>query len=303
MDRHPDRNRRLALLQIHLAVLLAGGTGLFGKLVTVSPAVITCGRTLVGTLALGLVVYCLKINLRVAQTRSFFLLVLSGVALAIHWLTFFHSIQVSTVAIGVLAFATFPLMVTFLEPIFFREKLHGSDVATAVVVTAGLALVTPALDLANRLTQGVLWGLLSAFACAIVALLSRSSCRVYPAVTVGFYQQGITAICTLPFAWQSNDQLTTRNLLLLLLLGLLFTAVLQVLVLTSLRHLKAQTASIMFGLEPVYGVIFAWLLLSETPAARTIYGGALICGAIVWTSLQGKGGGRSVAEEKLTGAA
>ena len=54
---------------------------------------------------------------------------LSGVILAIHWLTFFHAIQVSTVAIGLIGFATFPIFVTFLEPIMYRQKnsIHRRD--------------------------------------------------------------------------------------------------------------------------------------------------------------------------------
>src|SRR6478735_615152 len=183
------RARRLALIQIHVAVLLAGGTGLFGKLLNLGPTTITCGRTLVGSIALGFVACFLRVDLRLRDVRSSVLLCLSGIALAVHWVTFFHSIQVSTVAVGLLAFSTFPLMVTLLEPIFFRETLHRRDVVTGLIVTVGLVLVTPSFDLGNRLTQGVLWGLLSAVACALVSLLSRSAAQVYPATSVGFYQQ------------------------------------------------------------------------------------------------------------------
>jgi drug/metabolite transporter (DMT)-like permease len=294
-------HHRVALLQIHLAVLLAGATGLFGKLVSVGPTVITCGRTLVGAVALGLVAVVLKVDLRLRDFRGSVILALSGVTLAVHWVTFFHSIQVSTVAIGLLAFSTFPLMVTFLEPLFFREKLHRSDVLTAVIVTVGLVLVTPSLDLSNRLTQGLLWGLLSAVACALSALLSRSSSRIYPAVAVGFYQQAITASCTLPFAVRWPRPISWHDLLFLVILGLVFTALLQVLVLRSLRHIRAQTASVMFGLEPVYGIILAAALLGEIPSARTLVGGVLIFGAVLWASLQQKE--RTTIAEKLASAA
>ena len=284
---HPSfRAHRLSLLQIHLAVLLAGATGLFGKLLPVSAAVITCGRTIVGAVALGVVALFLKVSLRVRELKSGLLLIGSGVVLAVHWLTFFHSIQISTVAIGLLAFSTFPLLVTFLEPLFFREVLHRHDIVSAAVVTIGLILVTPSFDLNDHLTQGMLWGLLSAFTCAICSLLSRCSSRVYPAVTVGFYQQAVTALCTVPFAWRWQGTLTRNDLLLLLLLGLVFTALLQVLVLSSLRYVRAQTASVMFGLEPVYGILLARLLLGEKPGARTVCGGVLICGAVLWTSFK-----------------
>ncbi|MGV3530740.1 MAG: DMT family transporter [Chthoniobacteraceae bacterium] len=281
----PHSARRSALIQIHIAVLLAGGTGLFGKLLDLSPMAITCGRTLVGSVALALVAIFLRVNLRLHGLRSSVLLALSGVALAAHWVTFFHSIQISTVAVGLLAFSTFPLMVTFLEPVFFRERLHRRDLIIAVIVTAGIVLVTPSFDVSNRLTQGVLWGLLSALLCALVSLLSRFAAGVYPATAAAFYQQAITALCTLPFVLSDWPVFTLRDGLLLVLLGVVFTALLQVLIITSLRHVRAQVASVMFGLEPLYGIVLAWLLLAEVPAMRTLLGGLLICSAVVWISL------------------
>ena len=123
---------------------------------------------------------------------------LGGAILAAHWFTFFLSIQVSTVAIGLLGFATFPLFVTFLEPVVFGERLHRYDVIAALVVVAGLVLVTPSFDVGNTLTQGLLWGMLSAFTFALLALLNRAYARSYPAVTVVFYQQAFAALCMLP---------------------------------------------------------------------------------------------------------
>ena len=94
-----------------------------------------------------------------------------------------------------------------------------------------------------------------------MSLLSRFAAGVYPATTTGFYQQAITALCTLPFIQNDWIKLTLKDGLLLVLLGVVFTALLQVLIITSLRHVRAQVASVMFGLEPLYGIAFAWLLL------------------------------------------
>ena len=283
---HPSsREYRIALLQLHIAVLLAGGTGVFGKILTVSPAVITCGRTFVASLALAIIAYFLKVSLRLRDIGSSGILGLSGITLAIHWVTFFQSIQVSTVAVGLLTVSTFPLLVTFLEPLFFMETLHRKDVFTAVLVTVGLVIVIPRFDVTDHITQGVLWGLLSAFSGAIATVLSRSSARLYPAVSVAFYQQLLAAACTVPFAFRLQRAPSNTDVMLLLLLGVVFTALLQWLFLASLRQIRAQLASVMFGLEPVYGILLAALLLGEMPSVRTLLGGALICGAVIWASL------------------
>ena len=278
---------RLSLIQLHFSVLLAGGAGLFAKFVEASPAVITCGRTLFGSAALAVVALLIQSDLRVRCRKDLLMLASSGAILALHWFSFFVAIRVSTVAIGLLAFSSFPLFVTFLEPVIFRERLRGHDVITAVLVVLGLILVTPNWDLSNHLTQGVLWGVFSAFTYALLSLMSRWYVRVYPTVTVAFYQQAFAALCALPFALSWQGSISGRDLGLLILLGVVFTGLAQGLAVASLRHLRAQTVGVAYGMEPVYGVVFAWLMLHELPSARTLCGGALICGAVLWTSVRG----------------
>lgn len=277
---------RLSLIQLHISVALAGGAGLFAKLIVASPAVITCGRTLFGSLALAITVAAMKSSLRLRSRRDLLMLALSGAILAVHWFSFFVSIQVSTVAIGLLAFSTFPLFVTFLEPLVFGERLHRYDAITTLVVVAGLVLVTPNWDISNHLTQGMLWGVFSAFTYAALALLSRSYARVYSTLTVAFYQQAFAALFALPLALRWQGAPAGRDILLLIVLGVVFTGFAQGLAVASLRHLRAQTVGVAFGLEPVYGILLAWLLLNEQPAARTLCGGFLILCAAIWASLK-----------------
>lgn len=280
-----EHSRRIGLVQIHIAVLLAGGAGLFAKLLPVSATELTAGRTVFGSVALLVFTLATKQRLLLNSLKDFGALAASGCILALHWYSFFHSIQVSTVAIGLLAFSIFPLFTTFLEPLVFGEKLRGPDVVTALIVTAGLILVTPSFDVSNHLTQGLLWGILSAFAYAVLSLISRSYANRYPSAAVSFYQQAFAALSTLPFALQAEGSISGSDWIFLIVLGVVFTALGQGLVVASLRHLRAQTTSIVFGLEPVYGIALAWLLIGEIPAMNTVIGGSLICGAVLCASL------------------
>ncbi len=281
-SRAPSRARGLA--QAHAAAFLVGFPGLFSKLLDLSPGMLTFCRTTIGAIALLIFALGAHTSLRIQSRREILRLALSGAALAANWLAFFQAIQVSTVAVGLLAFSTFPLFVTFLEPLFFEEKLHWFDLATALAVIAGLAFIAPVFDLSNRLTQGVLWGMLCALACAALSLLGRSSVRSAPAVTVAFYQQTAAAIFTLPFGLAFHGRFTSRDTSLILLLGVVLTALPQALMVASLRHIRAQTASVIIALEPVYGIVFAIFLLHEIPSLRTIFGGLIICAAVAWAS-------------------
>ena len=281
-----EERHRISLIQIHVAVLLASGAGLFAKLVPVSPMVLTAGRTVFGSIALLLFALATRATLRLHSTRDLLAILLSGLVLAIHWFTFFLSIQESSVAIALLAFATFPLFTTFLEPMIEGTRPRRDDVLTAVLVTAGLVLVTPSFDVSDRMTQGLLWGIVSAFTFAVLSLMSRTYSGRYPAPSIAFYQQGFAALCTLPFALQWQGELSAGDVRDLVILGVVFTALVQGLVVASLRQLRAQTASVVFGLEPVYGILLAWLIIDEQPGLRTIVGGVVICGAVLWASFR-----------------
>jgi drug/metabolite transporter (DMT)-like permease len=260
-------NKRQGLIQIHLAVFLFGFAGLFGKFIHIHPAAITFGRTFFAGITLLIALALTRTTLSIQSRRDFLTLLLSGAVLVVHWFTFFQSIQVSSVAIGLLSFSTFPLFVTFMEPYFFSEILKGFDVVIAVIVVIGLALVIPAFDFSNHVTQGVFWGILSGLTFAVLSLLNRVLVSRHQPLTVAFYQHaGVFP--------------SGQDILLLLVLGVICTALAQLLFIGSLRHIKAQLASITAGLEPVYGIVFAFLLLREVPTLRTFIGGLMILGAV-----------------------
>lgn len=277
---------RAGLLQVHVAVLLFGLAGLFGKFIALPALLITLGRVVFAALALGLVLGLTGGRFALRGRRDYLLLPLTGVVLAVHWAAFFQSIQVSTVAIGLISFATFPVFVTFLEPLVTRQRLRPLDVLLALTTLAGVALVTPSVELANDTTRGVLWGLLAAGSFAVLALCNRQYVRRYSSLTIAFYQDTSAALALLPFLFVQQQPVALQDLLLLMLLGVLFTALAHTLFIQGLRGVRAQTASLISSLEPVYGILFAALLLGEIPTLRTLAGGAVILGVVLYSSLR-----------------
>ena len=282
---HPTDAPRAGLLQVHAAVLLFGLAGLFGKFLDLPAPLITLGRVVFAALALGIVLAARRSPFALQQRRDYLLLPLTGVVLAVHWAAFFQSIQVSTVAVGLVSFATFPVFVTFLEPPLTHQPLRRVDVLLALLTLAGAALVVPSFALANNVTQGVLWGLLAAGSFAVLALFNRHYVQRYPSLLVSFWQQGAAALVLLPSLFLYAEPVGVIDLLLLALLGVVFTALAHTLFIGGLRGVKAQTASLIASLEPVYGIIFAALLLGEVPSPRTLLGGAIILGVVLYSSL------------------
>jgi drug/metabolite transporter (DMT)-like permease len=264
-----------ALASLHLAVVLFGFAGLFGKWLSLVPGLIVLGRTLVASVALAAL---LGVS---GERRGRFewRFAANGALLALHWVAFFQAIQIATVAIALLGFASFPLFVLLLEAALLRRAWHGGEWATAALVTAGLLLLVPEFRLEDRTVQGLLWGLASGFTFALLAIGNKALAARHAAGEIAFWQNACAAICLFPALLAAPALPDARALALLVVLGFFCTALAHTLFIRSLRALSAHTASIVAALEPVYGIALAFLLLGEIPSPRTLAGGVLIVGA------------------------
>jgi drug/metabolite transporter (DMT)-like permease len=148
------------------------------------------------------------------------------------------------------------------------------------VVCLGLILVTPEFSLASSATGGLLWAVLSGFLFALLSLLNRASTRGLDPVQAALYQNITVFVCFMPLAWPLLPSVRPMDWLWLAMLGIFCTGLAHSLFVASLRVLKARTTAVIFALEPVYGILFAWWLFSEQPTLRMLAGGALIVSAI-----------------------
>src|SRR5262245_17086574 len=273
------------LLQIHAAVFLFGLAGLFGKLLSVAPVIIVLGRVVFACLPLLLASLVWKLPLRPPSGRSLLAFAALGVLLAVHWTTFFQSVQAASVAVALITFSTFPVFVAFLEPLFFKERLRLRDVILAVVALGGVAVLMPGFDPGDGTTQGVCWGVASGFTFALLALLNRKYVRQHASITIALYQDLFAALALLPFAVAWWPALEVKDILLLLFLGMFCTALAHVLFIGGMRVIRARTASMIACLEPVYGTVLAAALLREVPSVRTLLGGVVILGVALYATM------------------
>ncbi|CAM5317284.1 EamA family transporter OS=Stutzerimonas stutzeri OX=316 GN=CXK95_16560 PE=4 SV=1 [Stutzerimonas stutzeri] len=275
---------RRALLAIHLGALMFGLSGVLGKLAESQPLMITFGRALFAVLALLAVAMLLPRNGSRPDWKRRCGLMLGGVLLGAHWLTFFVAVKVAGVGIATLGFASFPAFTVLLEGLLFRERTRAIEYAMVGLVCLGLLLVTPSFDVSSAATGGLLYGVLSGLLFALLSLLNRAVTRGIDAVQAALWQNLAILLGLLPFAWADVPAIPAQDWLWLALLGVLCTGLAHSLFVASLRVLKARTTSVIFALEPVYGIAFAWWLFNEQPTLRMLGGGALIILASIITS-------------------
>ncbi len=277
--------KKQSLLEIHSAVVLFGMAGLFGKWLTLSPFIIVLGRVFFASLSLLLFFLLSKQNMQISPAKNYAVFTLLGFILAVHWVAFFQSIQISTVAVGLLSYSSFPVFTAFLEPLFFKDRVEISTIIFALFCVLGIFLIIPRFDPSNAIYRGVLWGLFAGFTFSLLTILNRKLSQTYSSLLITFYQDFWATLFLLPFFFIARPQLKSRDVLLLLILGIFCTAFSHSLFIKGMRHIKAQTAAIISSLEPVYGIIMALIILNEIPTLRTIMGGMVILGtafAVTW---------------------
>ena len=273
--------KKRAVISVNIAVLLFGLAGLFAKWIHQPALVITFGRVFFSSVSLGIYMIIRKQSFHLSDRKDLYQLVIAGAVLAVHWWTFLESIQLSTVAIGTITFSSFPLFVTFLEPMVFHQPLKPRNVLFAVLLVIGVLVTIPEFSVENNIFLGILVGMVSALAYAVLTVMNKRFAGRYSGTLTAFYEQATAAVLLLPFVLKMGIHLSLSDFCLLLFLGIVTTALAHTLFISSLKEIPAQLAGVCSSMETVYGILFALLLLGEVPSMREIIGAVIIVSVVI----------------------
>lgn len=274
-----------SLIMVNIAVLLFGMAGILAKSVTVPAVGITFGRVLFSSVTLFLYMKITGASFALDNKKDMALLMLSGVVLAFHWWSFLQSVKISTVAIGTITFSSFPLFVTFMEPVFYRTKLTAKNVLCAFAMVLGVFVTIPRFSMDNSHTIGVFVGMLSALSYAVLTLLNKNFSRKYTGTKISFYEQATATVVLLPVVLWRHLRPAPQDIRLILVLGIVTTALAHTLYISSLKNIPAHLAGIISSMETVYGILFAFILLKEIPTVREVAGGAIILLVVLYSQI------------------
>ena len=284
-----------SLLFLHLSVLIFGGTALFSKLIGLPALDITVYRTGVAAIVLFILLTIQKKKITLATRKDYGIALLLGAIVGVHWVTYFASMQMAGVTIGVIAFFTYPVITVFLEPLLNRstgyKKPQLKDIVIALIVLVGIFLLIPEIHLGNQVTLGILTGVLSACLFSLRNVLHKNYFSHYSGPHAMFYQTLIVFLMLGLFIEVPLVEVTSHDWILVLLVGVVFTAAPHALLASSLRHLTATTAGLISCLQPLYASVLAFLLLSEQVELLTIIGGTLVITAALfetWSVSKGR---------------
>ena len=262
------KEKTITLIILHVAVFLAGWTGIFGRLVSLDGLPLVWYRMMTSVVVLTAVLGFMR-RLHRTPVRAILKIGGCGVLLALHWVAFFASIQASNVSIGVACVATSCFFTTLFDPIVNRKRIQWRNILLSFIAIAGILFIF-SIDVRYRL--GIALGLLCAALYSLFSILNINVARETKedSATMLLYELiGGVAFLTLcipvfrsmypaePVVPQGNDLLS------LLLLGSVFTVIPFLFQLQALRKLSAFTVNMAYNLEPPYSIAIAAILFGE----------------------------------------
>ena len=146
----------------------------------------------------------------------------------------------------------------------------------------------PDFSLENDESKGVLLGILSAFCYALRNLTTKKHVTNYNGSTIMFYQLIIVTLLLIPILFFSDFSNFESQLPLLLLIALLSTAIGHTMMIHFLKHFSVATASIISSVQPIFGIIIAYIFVNEIPSVNTIIGGSLILLTVIVESVRSR---------------
>lgn len=271
------------LLILHLTVFVWGFTGILGALISIPATQLVWYRVLIAFVTLFAYFKIAQIPLKVSKA-VFLKLFFTGAIVGLHWILFFQSIKSSTVSVTLVCLSSLTLFTAILEPILKNQKISLFEIVTGIIIICGIYMI---FTFESRYTEGIIYGLISALCASIFSIINSKQIQNRPAPIISFYELigawvWISLYLFISEGYTASLRLNLDDLLYLLVLGTVCTSVAYVAGVAVMKELSAFRVALITNLEPVYGIILAFLFFGkrEQMTAGFYAGAAIILGAI-----------------------
>ena len=287
-------NDRKSVCMLVSSMLIWGTIGVFRKYIPLSSAFLAFSRGMLGGLfLLTFVKLRRKRIIDGLPARTVLQLAVTGAAMGINWILLFEAYNHTTVAVATLCYYMQPVIVMFLSPLIFREKLTKKKVFCATVAIIGMVLVSGVIGSEGgpvRNTKGILLGLGAAALYSAVVIMNKRihGIGAYGKTTIQLFSAGAALIpyLILDGGFRCGG-FSTGTAILLLVVGILHTGIAYLLYFGSMDGLKAQSVAILSYIDPVAALLFSATFLREPLSVPGIAGAVMIIGSAIFSEIQG----------------
>lgn len=265
--------KKQALFRLHFIVFIWGFTAILGKLITASATVLVFYRMLIAAVCLYLYIRVFKKESIKISKKLFIQLAGIGVAMALHWYCFFHSIKVSNVSIALSCLSLSTLFASILEPIIFKRKVDATEVIMGTVIVACILLI---FKTEFHYKEGIIYGILCAIFGTIFSVFNgkifgktSSGNIIFYEIFCGWFILMIIYLLTGQFF--TLNEINSRDLALIGLLAIGFTAFPMLESVKLMKYISPFTLILTVNLEPVYGIILAFFIFGESEHMGSVF--------------------------------
>ena len=255
-----------AFIQLHIAVFLAGFTAVLGRLITLNEGLLVWYRLLITVITLAIILFLRKEFIKY-PLRDLLRMAGVGGIIAFHWVTFYGSVKYGNISVALVCLSAAGFFSSLLEPLILQRKIIIPELLLGLMAVVGIYII---FDFHPQFKLGIVYGILAALGAAIFPIFNKQLVEKFSPRTLTFYELGgglLILTLLLPFYLQHTTAPyyipTLSDAGWLLVLALLCTVVCFDLQLKALQKISAFTCNLMYNLEPLYGIILAFVFFGE----------------------------------------
>lgn len=274
-----QKDRLGSLIHLHFIVFIYGFTAILGKLIAIDSLSLVWYRMGLASIFIFVYLRFSKTKLQVT-TRTLLWFTIAGIVVALHWVTFFWAIKVSTVSIALAMMSTGAFFTALIEPLVYKRKVIGYEILLGLLVIIGLYLI---FSVEPGYANGMIIALVSAFLVAVFSIINAKLVKEHMPSVISFYELAIGTLF-LSVVLGIKGSFTADFFMLipsdwgyLIILSLVCTSYAFIASVKIMRVLSAYTVMLTNNLEPVYGILLAWVIFGmEEKMSPLFYVGAVI---------------------------
>lgn len=253
-------------IHLHFLVFIAGFTAILGELISIGSIELVWYRMSIAGVLMFLFIKLVRLKLKITK-KTLFQFSVAGIIIALHWVTFFESINQANVSIALSMFSSGAFFASFIEPIFFKRKILGYEIAFGVIVIIGVVLITQS---ELKYLNGILLGLASALFSTLFAVINGRFIEKHSATIISFYEflSGVLFLTLFVIIFKggfdaSFFKLSSTDWIYIGILASVCTAYAFIGAVEVMKYISPYTVILSYNLEPIYGICLALLIFPE----------------------------------------
>ena len=262
-----QNNRGKNILQLHFIVFIFGFTSILGALISISALPITIYRMGIASFFLALFIFLYDKNKFKLKKALIIKILICGLIIALHWITFFYAIKISNVSITVSMMSSAAFLTSLIEPLFFKKKFLLYELILGILSLFGVSII---FNAEIKYIDGLIVALISSVLVSVFTILNSRIVIKNSSITISFYELFIGFLFSLFYYYLFIDtslflkKINYQDLIFLLILGIICTSYAFTKSVDLIKYLKPFTIMMIINMEPVYAIFISLLIFGES---------------------------------------